>query len=103
MAHDVITPVIGIAVPSCKALTNAEEIAPIANCMLPNKAEALPANFEKGFKAPAEVLGKVNPWQPKNINSKKIIPVKVIDPFTVIANINKPVSDWISRAVVAIR
>ena len=56
-----ITPNIGQGVSLCSRLTTADASAPIAICIHPNKAEALPARDLNGVNATADVLGKINP------------------------------------------
>ena len=51
----------GIFVLLWKKLTKTEAIAPMESCMLPNNAEALPADLVKGFKAKADVFGNTKP------------------------------------------
>lgn len=73
MAHPVITPAIGNEVLFVKMLTSPEVSAPIANCIHPISAEAVPAFLLNGAIESAEALGKVKPWQLKKTSIKNMV------------------------------
>ena len=75
--HETITNIIGNSEWACTTLTMADVIAPIANCMDPSNAAALPVNLVNGARAKAVAFGMVNPWPHKK---RKIMTINGISP-----------------------
>ena len=97
-AQKAIIPVIGNAVPLLRTLTATEAKVPIAICMHPITAEALPAFLLKGAIESAEELGKINPWQQRKIKMKKMVLNNSSHPKKVPAKSSSPVALWHSNA-----
>ena len=77
-------------------------MAPNPICTAPIKAEALPAYFEKGAKAIADVFGAVKPTHAKIINKNKMKKGKVIHAFKMKSKKMKAASVCTTKAVIAI-
>src|SRR5687768_944259 len=72
-AQAAIKAAIGNAVLLLNTLTKPEVTAPIASCIPPINADAVPAFLLKGAMESAEEFGNTNPWQLKNISIKNIV------------------------------
>ena len=87
-----ITPVIGNDVLLLNALTIAELNAPMLIWIVPSIAEALPAFFVNGAKESADALGKIKPWQQRNIAIITIAFISVSHPKIAATNNVIPVN-----------
>src|SRR5690606_390689 len=88
----------GILVLLWITLTKIEAMAPMESWMLPSKADALPADFEKGFNASADVFGNTKPWHARKQKMRKTMPLKESRLNNAITSIINPIAAWIIRA-----